>query len=215
MAGAGKTTFLYKLKCEGWKPEQIIKEMKYLKDLGKDPVYHYEEFLGPRGFKYGIWDIPGSNVDLGLTNMFYKYLRIAAVFFMVDTRREFAEDYESVEKTKALFDFLLNEDELRNAAFVLIYNIRSTETTGKPNVPKKVSSDDAQTVPTEQLDECIYEQAVKDMLQVEWVKAQPQHKHRFVEIRINASDPDRIKWNTEAILQIRAIQRESTADSDQ
>lgn len=215
MEGAGKTTFLYKLKCESWKQEQIIKEMKYLKDLGKDPVYHYEEFLGPRSYKYGIWDIPGQEVDLGLTNMFYKYLRVAAVFFMVDTRREFAEDYEKVEKTKALFDFLLNEDELRNCAFVLIYNIRDTENSSKPSTPKKTSMEEPQTVPTEQLGESIYEQAVKEMLQVEWVKEQPQHKHRFLERRFNASNPDRAAWNNNTILPIWRIQRESTAGADQ
>jgi GTPase SAR1 family protein len=218
MEGAGKTTFLYKLKCEGWKPDQIIKEMKYLKDTGKDPVYHYEEFAGPKHYKYGIWDIPGQSVDLGLTNMFYKYIRIAAVLFMVDTRKEFAEDHEKVERTKATLDFLLNEDELRNSVFVLIYNVRSTDTSssskkdakGASNAKKdakKATTDEAQTTPAELMGESIYEQAVKDMLQVEWIKEQPQHKHRFLECRLNASDINVAAWNN-IVLQMRSIQKE-------
>lgn len=198
MEGSGKTTLLYKLKCPNWKKDQVIKEIKYIKDAHKDPAYHYEEFVGPRSFKYGIWDIPAMEVRLNLTNMFYKFLRISCVLFVVDTREETAQDLEKMERTRMLFEYLLNEDELRRCAFILIYNNTYEDVNGEatPTPHKTVPSlhKNAAAEKTTQ-SRSPYENAIREMLGIEEVLEAPQHKTRFYEVSLNCADVDKVTWD--------------------
>merc|ERR1719379_2549788 len=144
---AGKTTLLYKLKIMGWKKKEIIPTMNALRrDEGeegcKDPAYHYEE-LSTWGMNYGIWEVPGYPVMRRMWPMFYRYLRMDAVIYVVDAfshwpdfgrepdptttlKREEPRNTEKLAEemhvAKQEIAFLLNEEELRCAAFVLILN---------------------------------------------------------------------------------------------
>jgi len=208
MEGSGKTTLLYKLKCPNWRKDQLIKDIKYIKDAHKDPAYHYEEFVGYRGFRYGIWDIPADEVQLNLTNVFYKFLRVSCVFFVVDTRKETAEDLEKIERTRRLFEFLLNEDELRGTAFVLIYNnyddfdgtasVKPLPAAKMDNATKSVG------VKNEGHALTAYANAVREMLGVEQMLESPAHSKRLFEISINCADVDVAHWNGKVIEFVRA-----------
>jgi hypothetical protein len=211
LEGSGKTTLLYKLKCPNWKKEQISKEMKFMKEARKDPAYHYEELMIGR-YTYGIWDIPSDEIDLGLTSMFYKYLRINCVFFLVDARQEFAENFQKTEKAKTLLRFRLNEDVLRGAVFVLIYNVRDDpvsaskveEAVAELESPvKDVTGASTPRVVTRGP----YENAVREILEVEEIVASPQNSFRFKEFRMNVAEPDLSAW-TYLMNQVAALHKE-------
>lgn len=189
MEGAGKTTLLYKLKCPNWKKEQVIKEIRHIKKTEKDPAYHYEEFPGTHGIRFGIWDIPGDEIALNMGNMFYKYLRIHTVFFVVDTRKAAIQNVEKMEATKRLFEFLLNEDELRSAAFILVYNCFDDVAPSSQSSP---GEDPAERFTERRRPE---EQIIREILGVQEVKECPQHKHRFFEKNLNCADVDRNEWS--------------------
>merc|ERR1712176_877961 len=91
---------------------------------GRDPAYHYEE-LNSAHFKYGIWEIPGNEVFTRMWPMFYRYVRMSAVLFVVDAFSEHKEDVDRLTKARSWINFLLNEDEIRTAAFVLILNVET------------------------------------------------------------------------------------------
>merc|ERR1712113_779878 len=93
-----------------------------MKKQNKDPCYHYEEMTSKSLGQYGIWDIPGSEVMVRMWPMFYRYLRMTAVFFVVDAFSASKEDLDKIAQARHQIEFLLNEDELRTAAFVLIIN---------------------------------------------------------------------------------------------
>jgi GTPase SAR1 family protein len=131
LENAGKTTFLYKLTIPKWKRDDIKQDIGMLKDktklpsepMGRDPSYHYEEMSSSAvNMKYGMWEIPGGEVYTRMWPMFYRYVRMNAVFFVVDA---YSSDWANVDKimrARHWMNFLLNEDELRTAAFVLILN---------------------------------------------------------------------------------------------
>lgn len=195
--GAGKTTLLYRLKCPNWKKEQLISQMENLKKADKDPSYHYE-VLSSSLLTYGIWEIPGDEIRLDLTSMFYKYLKVSVVFFVVDTRRQSVEDTALMERTRNLFDFLLHEQELRMCAFILVLNkfntganaekteaptdsLRETAKAKKgiPRIPVDVQAAESKWTKTEQI--------VRDYLGVEEVLASTAHQHRFKEVAIDCA----------------------------
>jgi len=121
---SGKTTLLYRLKIPNWKTREIIKDMKHLKSRPEiDPAHHYEEMTSLSGQRYGIWDVPGHMEDFW--PMFYKYLRITAVFFIVKATREFILNVKEVDEVRTKMTRLLYEAELRKAVFVLILNAPS------------------------------------------------------------------------------------------
>jgi len=210
MEGAGKTTLLYKLKCPGWKKEQLIKEIKFIKK-DKDPGYHYEEFAGHSGFRFGIWDIPGDEIPLNIGNMFYKYLRIYGVFFVVDARMQAIENVEQMEKTRRLFEFLLNEDELRMTAFILVYNIfgdlGASDRHRGPSASKVSSANSSDGVhrPSEIRPEVLL---IRQILGVQEVCDAPQHRGRFHEISLNCADVDTNSWR-EAVDHMRSVIKDS------
>merc|ERR1711972_470079 len=110
----------------GWKRDDIKRDLAYIKKCegpcGRDPSYHYEE-MSSMSMKYGIWEVPGNEVMMRMWPMFYRYVRISAVLFVVDVYSEHWSDVETVTANRYWMNLLLNEDELRTAAFVLILNI--------------------------------------------------------------------------------------------
>ncbi|CAE8686733.1 unnamed protein product, partial [Polarella glacialis] len=200
LEGAGKTTLLYKLRIEGWKSHEIILAMKNLKKSHeggepKDPAYHYEEFQSTTLGSYGIWDIPGDEVMRRLWPMFYRYLHIGAVLFVVDA---FSPDTFSLNEAnlqrlrdaKAAIHYLLNEDELRTAAFVVILNM-DTHT-------QAVQSKGASAVNLEEQKEM--EGAILEMLGVPEIMQQNAHKDRFQTAVLNCSETSRKDPKWEQIL---------------
>jgi len=138
LSGAGKTTLLYKLKVPGW--EHIEEDMKVMRDFANmdeaderknkdgetlaedgpkfDAGYHYEE--GSKVFgTYGMWDVAGTQAMRHTWRSFYHSIRMHAVIFVVDGSEE---DMENIHSAKKLLHFLMNEDELRLSAFVVVIN---------------------------------------------------------------------------------------------
>eukprot|EP00913_Durusdinium_trenchii_P029059 g27247.t1 len=133
LEGAGKTTFLYKLKINGYKKADVTQDMVYLKAAKQDPGYHFEELSSPTIGQYSIWEVPGNDVMRPLWPMFYRYLRIHGVFFVVDAFSEQCfdldkENFRKLSKARDALFQLVNEDELRVSVFFLVLNVkRSTE----------------------------------------------------------------------------------------
>uniref|UniRef100_A0A7S1M5N9 ADP-ribosylation factor-like protein 1 n=1 Tax=Alexandrium catenella TaxID=2925 RepID=A0A7S1M5N9_ALECA len=177
---AGKTTFLYRLKIGvgSWKKHEIIRSMASMKspkegDVGncKDPAYHYEELRSSSVGRYGIWEVPGSEVMVRMWPMFYRYLRITAVFFVVDAFSDQRENMERIAQASRQIRFLLNEDELRIAAFVLVINSVTPE---------------GADAPTPENSE--FEKALEEMLGVPEIEQEMPHKNRFLKVSINCSE---------------------------
>eukprot|EP00440_Ansanella_granifera_P058699 gb/GFBE01063623.1/.p1 GENE.gb/GFBE01063623.1/~~gb/GFBE01063623.1/.p1 ORF type:complete len:230 (+),score=53.24 gb/GFBE01063623.1/:1-690(+) len=131
LEGAGKTTFLYKLKVNGYKKADIIKDMAFLKQAGRDPGYHFEELQSSITGPYAIWEVPGNDMMRRLWPMFYRYVRIRCVLFVVDAFTPDAcslskENIQRLAKARDSLHFLLNEDELRTSAFYLVLNVDDT-----------------------------------------------------------------------------------------
>jgi len=129
--GTGKTTLLYRLKIDAWKRPDIIQQMKTMRagvgDVDedvRDPSYHYEEFHSIHVGKYGIWDVPGSEPLARMWPMFYRYLRMDALLYVVDCFSPDREDLDRIFTARRQLFRLLNENELRCAAVVLILNVR-------------------------------------------------------------------------------------------
>lgn len=198
LEGAGKTTFLYKLKIPQWKKAEIKKEMKTLKEKDDkligfqeslDPSYHYEELYSQKlGHHYGIWDIPGKDVFEHLWPMFYRYNRIAAVIFVVDCFSEGRANLDGTNlgklfKARRLMHFLFHEDELRTAAFILVLNIDLAKNSDKRNKSsRQAGEEDAQAKDKEDLYNAYY-----DMLGVPEIE-QSKQSHRFHKAEIDCSN---------------------------
>ncbi|CAD7941327.1 unnamed protein product [Amoebophrya sp. A120] len=123
---AGKTTLLYKLKLgDNWKKQEIIRDMKSIKDKEDSGAgCHYEEFRG-KGMTYGIWDLPGKKAARTLWPIFYRFLQIDAVLLCLDKMvllDQSAEALETCEELKKLIAFMVHEPELRSAAFAILLN---------------------------------------------------------------------------------------------
>merc|ERR1719401_2468812 len=102
-----------------------------------DPGYHYEELYHNSMGRYGIWDVPGNEAYVRMWPMFYRYVNITAVIFVVDVKPDYVttpEGENRIAKARRLMRFLLNEDELRVAAFVLILNTVSKDEKAVQNV---------------------------------------------------------------------------------
>mmetsp|Transcript_29480 Transcript_29480/g.67934 ORF Transcript_29480/g.67934 Transcript_29480/m.67934 type:complete len:249 (+) Transcript_29480:64-810(+) len=139
LQNAGKTTLLYRLKLgNSWKDmEHDLKAMREPKLLTKDKDarsdaepqwvvedagYHYEEtLLG------GFWEVPGTPAMRQMWPSFYRAIKIHGVIFVVDGSDKSDAKEENIELAKRSLHFLMNEDELRNAAFTVIINMRGDD----------------------------------------------------------------------------------------
>mmetsp|Transcript_20046 Transcript_20046/g.62624 ORF Transcript_20046/g.62624 Transcript_20046/m.62624 type:complete len:229 (+) Transcript_20046:3-689(+) len=135
--GAGKTTLLYRLKLgQAWK--EIKEDMeamrkKNAKGETEDPGYHYEELSFPRYFSAGIWEVPGTEPMRRMWSAFYHAIKIHGVIFVVDGRET---DEARIEVAKKHLHFLMNEDELRNAAFCVVVNMKELPKSGSKAAAK-------------------------------------------------------------------------------
>jgi len=192
--GSGKTTLLYKLRLPLWDAHDLKKDITKLREpprdneRPRDPGYHYEEIEESRRLgRYGIWDVPGSDAFIRLWPMFYRYVDVTAVLFVVDASKEGVENADKVAQARRLLRLLLNEDELRVAAFFLIINVRSRDDGGKKAVHDKHAANQLDTEHVETL---------KEMLQVSAIEEEPWNKNRFKYFEIdcaNVSTHD-VKW---------------------
>jgi len=214
LEGAGKTTLLYKLKIPQWKREDIKQDMAYMKghvaggfgrDASRDPAYHYEE-MSTKGMKYGIWEIPGNEVMVNMWPMFYRYVRMNAVLFVVDAwsspqdiageKKGGWDDIDRITQSRYWMNFLLNEDELRTAAFILILNIEPRAKDLPPGASKKLLMTDdfapGKTIPGDTVSESV----IYEMLGVPDIMKMEAHKERFFCFSTNCADFDRDdpKW---------------------
>jgi len=177
--GVGKSTLLYRIKIDGWKTVEIIKDMAHLKRVMgedgtdcKDPGYHYEELRSHHLGRYGIWDVPGDETMLSLWPIFYRYLRIGCVLFVVDAFSPKRDNLDRIARARQQLHILLNEDELRNSAFVLILNIPET--------------DHGKGASTEE-EEQELQTAIEEMLGVSEIMEMKPHADRFRKVRLNCS----------------------------
>jgi len=142
--GAGKTTFLYRLKmgldwktirkdmAEMRKPQESEKQLTdehagptLQKGETEDPGYHYEELSFPRLFSTcGMWDIPGTEPMQRVWACFYHAIKIHGVIFVVNYSEKAVE---RIEQARKQIHFLMNEDELRMAPFAVILNVQQDE----------------------------------------------------------------------------------------
>jgi len=126
--GVGKSTLLYTLKLK-WPSREVpshqvahefeqmrLKNEKYETD---DPGYHFEEFDDP--WKYGMWEVPGTQAMRRMWASFYHSIKIHCVVFVVDGD---TRDDDRINLAKKNLHVLMNEDELRQACFVIIINQR-------------------------------------------------------------------------------------------
>jgi len=141
---AGKTTLLYKLKFGDkltgeWK--EIHKFVKALKGEQKQEdeqdvsLYHYEELTSKAMKSYGLWDVPGSLCATWAT--FYRYIPITATIFVVNASEKSADDEKMLRDSRRMLNYLLYEDELRQAAFVVVINEYLDKEVGKGKKKKK------------------------------------------------------------------------------
>ena len=201
LEGAGKTTFLYKLRINGYKKEDVKKDMKFLKKDKKDPGYHFEEFSSPSIGQYGIWEVPGDDVMRPMWPMFYRYLHIHCVIFVVDAFSPDCcdltkENFHKLTKARDALFQLLNEDELRVSVFFLVLNVdRNTE-------------DAARKEDEEQNDNALFE-----MLGVPEIEQMAHLKTRFRKVVMNCSNISRKDSNWESMLkEFRKIQVQIQGD---
>lgn len=92
-----------------------------------DSGYHYEEFQ--RLYSLGIWEIPGSEAMRHVWSTIYRTIKIHGVFFVVNADDASDADPASegaarIDLARRLLHALMNEDELRLAAFAVIINLR-------------------------------------------------------------------------------------------
>jgi len=156
--GAGKTTLLYKLKIgRNWKDiDNEMREMRSdMKSENYDAGYHYEEFHG-RPFTHGIWEVPGTEAMRNLWPCFYRAIKIHGVIFVVDSEDHYSEYWDRIETAKQELHYLMNEDDLRLAAFAVVINQKKSTKTKKGAPQGKVDKKGSQNVYDGEKHELLY-----------------------------------------------------------
>lgn len=165
--GVGKTTLLYRLKIPGWRPDDLSKAIGGLKpgsskdkeergasgdgsmEAGQarplDAGYHYEQIIDTNGH-YGIWDVPGNEAMVRMWPLFYRYIKVTACLYLVDASEKGSQDSGMLANARRQMRFLLNEDELRPAAFYLICNVRTRSGEGGAHVAAEEEEEFVETV---------------------------------------------------------------------
>jgi ADP-ribosylation factor protein 6 len=148
---AGKTTLLYRLRlgkeCPAEDEMRRMREFKERREKGdvkervvwqapEDHGYHYEVLQRP--LECGIWEVPGTPALRHVWKSFYRNIRIHGIIFVVDKSRE--DDDRYVDEARKEIHFLMNEDELRKAVFVVIMNDKQTGKRAKAAAAAKGSS---------------------------------------------------------------------------
>lgn len=117
---------MYRLKIPHWKTiTSDMQEMRQPLEDGTciDAGYHYEEFTSSK-LDYGIWECPGTPAMRQMWSFFYRAVKIHGVIFVVDSYNQKEDD---INLAKYYLHLLMNEDELRSAAFIVVINSRSSK----------------------------------------------------------------------------------------
>eukprot|EP00929_Paragymnodinium_shiwhaense_P014566 TRINITY_DN122485_c0_g1_i1.p1 TRINITY_DN122485_c0_g1~~TRINITY_DN122485_c0_g1_i1.p1 ORF type:complete len:229 (-),score=31.96 TRINITY_DN122485_c0_g1_i1:184-870(-) len=175
--GTGKTTLLYSLKIPNWKTmPKDLENLAQSSSRNWDPSYHYEELSGGPLVKYGIWDVPGSETMVPMWPAFYRYIPVTALLFVVDGSPEGRENDALIQRSKRQMQFLLNEDELRNSAFVLIINTKEGQR-DKAHAGQKTKTDTITLANT-----------IGELLGVNDIKTNSAQAPRFLQYILNATE---------------------------
>jgi ADP-ribosylation factor-like protein 1 len=103
--GAGKTTFVYGDKWEEFEPT-----------MG----FNYEELTLRGIMKVGIWDVSGKATLRSVWPAFYKNIIFSAIVFVIDVEKE-----DRFDEARRELHILVNEEELRDSVFAIMYNTKS------------------------------------------------------------------------------------------
>lgn len=228
LEGAGKTTLFFRLKISKWK--DLTKDLKSLgpnHDLQKeseDPGYHYDEVDTCSQMGHvGLWDVPGNDAMIEMWPMFYRYVPVVAVLFVVDggydlseelsaeedeeerKKRlvQIAESTKNLEKARDLITRLLNEEELRLAAFVLIINDKREEIKVDRSNPESAQRKEKEEQEKEQ-----WGREVADVLGVAEFTKSHGDKFRYFTLNLAEFKPDIADWGT-IMTHVRTVYVES------
>lgn len=195
--GSGKTTLLYSLKIPNWKT--MSQDLALLGKQGTrnwDPAYHYEELSGGSLGKYGVWDVPGSEAMVSMWPAFYRYIAVTAVLFVVDASAEATDTSDKdkapekaamIQKAKRQMAFLLNEDELRNAAFVLILNTKATPNKDTNSKSERAHKGGDKAAAKKPVDPITTATTVGELLGAQDYKKNSSQKARFLQYTLECS----------------------------
>ncbi|CAG9328135.1 unnamed protein product [Blepharisma stoltei] len=124
LQGAGKSTLLY---------------AEIADSLESTQGYNYEvrNFLEDgEGKDIGIWDVSGKEALLPLWSSFYKNILFSGVIFVIDSD----SNEQKLEQALGKLHHLTNEEELRDAIFLVIFNTKSNKEKRKPGDLFKICS---------------------------------------------------------------------------
>jgi GTPase SAR1 family protein len=119
--GAGKTTFLYADKWDSFEPTY---------------GFNYEEIRLRGIVKVAVWDVGGKSTLKCLWPTLYKNIHFAAVVFVID-----ADKPDRFLEVRKELHILTNEEELREAAFLVIFNSRRPELQNLQELNSRVGLD--------------------------------------------------------------------------
>lgn len=102
--GSGKTTFVYADKWDSFEPT-----------FG----FNYEEIRLRGIVKVAVWDLSGKSTLRDLWPVVYKNIQFSAVVFVID-----ADKTDRFLEARKELQVLVNEEELREAAFLVVFNTR-------------------------------------------------------------------------------------------
>jgi ADP-ribosylation factor protein 1 len=69
----------------------------------------------------GFWDVGGKDTIRSLWPSFYKNINVHGIIFMID-----AKDEERLPEARMELHKLMNEEELRNAVLLVIFNLKES-----------------------------------------------------------------------------------------
>jgi GTPase SAR1 family protein len=118
---AGKTTFLYADKWDNFEPTY---------------GFNYEEIRLRGIVQVAVWDLPGKSTLRCLWPTVYKNIKFKAVVFVVD-----ADKPDRFYEARKELHVLVNEEELRDASFLIVFNSRSPEIRDLPEIVNRVGVD--------------------------------------------------------------------------
>ena len=118
--GAGKTTLVFGETSEETQPTQgYNREEKNF--LDKDS----------QGRRISVWDVSGKEALKPLWSSYYKNILFSAVIFVIDSN-----DKKNFDNAIRDLHYLTNEEELRDAAFLVLFNMKGSTPNAKGREPK-------------------------------------------------------------------------------
>lgn len=107
--GSGKTTLVSGESSEEPEPTQAYNRVE---KCFTDKAY---------GKRISVWDVSGKDALRPLWNSYYKNIAFSGVIYVIDSN---TGDYEKATKD---IHYLTNEEELRDAAFLVLFNMKNAQ----------------------------------------------------------------------------------------